>query len=116
MRTTTLELIKKIEKDTEIPLSATEALTCRIAYARVPQIPADGTQYLHHGIQFVTGLNEDGNVLILCDPFASDTYSVKPPGADGDINEFMKNALTRIPAERNAAAKEQEEGCGTSCG
>jgi len=116
MRETTLELIKKFGKDTEVLISATEALTYWIIYARVPRSPAEGTHHLHHGIKYVTGPNEDGNVLILRDPFISDAYSVESWGPMETIDDFVKKALARIPEDGNEAEKGQEEGCGTSCG
>ena len=64
----------------------------------------------------VTGPNEDGNVLVLRDPFISDAYSVESWGPMETIDDFVKKALARIPVDRNAADKGQEEGCGTSCG
>jgi hypothetical protein len=116
MRETTLELIKKFEDDSEVFISATEALTYWSVYARVPRSPAEGTHRVHHGIKYVTGPNEDGNVLILRDPFTSDTYSVESRVPMETIVDFVKKALARIPADRDAAEKGQEEGCGTICG
>lgn len=77
MRETILELIKKFEEDSEIVVSATEALTCCIVYGRVFRSPANGTSQLHHGIQHMAGSNEDGTVLVLREPVISDTCSVE---------------------------------------
>lgn len=113
---TILELIKKFEDDSEVFISATEALTYWSVYARVPRSPAEGTHRAHHGILYVTGPKEDGNMLILRDPFTSDTYRVECRGSMETIDDFVKKALARIPVDRNAAEKGQEEGCGTICG
>lgn len=113
---TILELIKKFEDDSGVFISATEALTYWSVYARVLRRPAEGTHPLHHGIKFVTGPDEDGNMLILRDPFITDADSGKSRGPMETTDDFVKTALTCIPAERNAAKKGQEEGCGTICG
>ena len=80
MKETTLELIKKFEEDYEISISATEVLTYWVVYARIPQAHEEGPHHLHHGIKYVTGPNEDGNVLVLRDPFVSDAYSAESWG------------------------------------
>lgn len=116
MQETTQELIKKFEQDYEIPVSVTEALTYWVVYARVPRNAAEGTRHLHHGRKYVSGPNEDGNVLVLMDPFVSDTYSGESWGPMETVDDFVKLALARILADKNAANNGEEEGCGTSCG
>jgi hypothetical protein len=118
MQKKTQELIKKFEEDYEIYVSVTEALTYWILYARVPrsQAEAEATRHLHHGLKYVSGPNEAGNVLVLKDPFVSDTYSAESWGPMETIDDFVKKALAQILAEKIAADKGQEEGCGTSCG
>ncbi|RPI39835.1 MAG: hypothetical protein EHM53_04310 [Methanoregulaceae archaeon] len=116
MQEKTLELIKKFEQDYEINVSVTEALTYWIVYARIQKSPADGTHHLHHGRKYVSGPNEDGNVLVLRDPFVSDVYSAETWGKMESVDDFVEKALARIIEDKNAADKGQEEGCGTSCG
>jgi hypothetical protein len=116
MQEKTLELIKKFEQDYEIYVSATEALTYWVIYARVPRSQEEGTHHLHHGRKYVSGPNEDGNVLVLRDPFVSDAYSVESWGPMETIDDFVRKALAQILVDKNAADKGQEEGCGTSCG
>jgi len=116
MQETTQELIKKFEQDYEIPVSVTEALTYWVVYARIPHDAAEETRHLHHGRKYVSGPNEDGNVLILGNPFVSDTYNAESWGPMGTVDDFVKKVLDRILADRNAADNGQEEGCGTSCG
>ena len=116
MRETTLEQIKKFEDDSGVFISATEALTYWSVYARVLRRPAEGTHPLHHGIKCVTGPDEDSNVLILRDPFITNADSVKSREPMETIVVFVKKAFARIPADRDAAKKGPEEGCGTICG
>jgi hypothetical protein len=116
MKEATLDLIKKFEEDYEINVSATDAQTYWVIYARVTLSKAEGARHFHHGIKYVSGPNEDGNVLVLRDPFVSDTYSVESWGPMATIDDFVKKGLAQVLADKNAADKGQEEGCGTSCG
>lgn len=116
MKEATLKLLKKFEEDYEIYVSATDALTYWVVYARVPKHqPPEGTHRLHHGKKYVSGPNEGGNVLVMQDSFVSDTYSAESWGPMETIDDFVKKALAQILADKNAADKGQEEGCGTSC-
>jgi hypothetical protein len=115
MQEKTLELIKKFEQDNEIYVSATDSQTYWIVYARVTRAGAEGTHSLHHGIKYVSGPGQDGNVLVLKDPFISDLYSVESWGPMETIDDFVKKALAQILTDTVAAEKGQEGGCGTSC-
>lgn len=112
----TQEIIDTFERDHEINVSATEALTYWIVYARVPRTPAVGIHHQHHGIKFVTGPGEEGNVLVMRDPFVSDTYSAESWGPMETIDDFVKKALARILEDKGTAENGNEEGCGSSCG
>lgn len=116
MKETTLELMEKFEHDYEIYVSATEALTYWVVYARVRNVREDRPHHVHHGIKYVSGPNEEGNVLVLRDPFVSDAYSVESWGPMETIDDFVKKALAQIIADKTAAEKGTEEGCGSSCG
>ncbi len=116
MKEATQELIRKFEADNEISVSATEALTYWVVYARVQQVHEEGPHHMHHGIKFVSGPNEEGNVLVMRNPFVSDAYSGESWGPMETIDDFVKKALARILEDKAAAGKGQEEGCGTSCG
>ena len=96
MQEKTQELIKKFEQDYEIYVSVTEALTYWIVYARIQKSQAEGTHHLHHGRKYVSGPNEDGNVLVLRDPFVSDVYSAETWGKMETVDDFVKKALARI--------------------
>jgi hypothetical protein len=116
MKETTRALLKKFEEDYEVYVSATEALTYWVVYARVQKTHEEGPHHMHHGIKYVSGPNEDGNVLVLRDPFVSNGYSAESWGPMATIDDFAKKALAQILSEKNAADKGQEEGCGSSCG
>lgn len=115
MKETTKELLKQFERDHEIYVSASEALTYWILYARVTRESGPEARNYHHGLKYVSGPGQDGNVLVLRDPFLSDQYSVEEWGNMDTIDDFVEKGLPRIleEAETNAAAS--PEGCGTSC-
>lgn len=91
--------MKKFEQDYEISTSATEALTYWILYA---QVPMKGEEGRHHRIRYVSGPEQDGNVLILRDTFISDDYIVESWGPMGKIDDFVRKGLAQILAEKVA--------------
>lgn len=115
MEEKTLELLKKFEQDNEVYVSATDALTYWVVYARIPRGPTDETHHLHNGVRYVTGPNENGNVLVMRDPSVSNTYSSESWGPMPTIDDFVKKALAQILVDKDAADKGQEEGCGARC-
>jgi hypothetical protein len=116
MEEKTRELLKKFEQEHEIYVSATDKLTYWIIYARIPKSREQGVHNLHIGRKYVSGPNEDGNVLILPDPDNSEAYLVESWGEMGTIDDFVGKALPHILSDKDAADNGQGEGCGTSCG
>jgi len=115
MREETQELLKKFEQDHEIYVSATDALTYWIVYARILTGKKEGFHNLHAGKKYVSGPNEGGNVLILPDPSNSDAYEAESWGEMETIDDFVKKALDHILSDENATENEQSQGCGTGC-
>jgi hypothetical protein len=116
MEEKTLELLKKFEQDHEIYVSATDKLTYWIIYARIPKGRTQDVHHLHIGKKYISGPNEEGNVLILTDPENSDIYEVESWGEMETIDRFVEKALPVILSDKDAIDNEQGEGCGTSCG
>jgi hypothetical protein len=116
MKESTQKLLKKFEQDYEIYVDAQDALTYWLVYARVQKGPGGDVHHLHHGKKYVSGPNMEGSVLVLSDPFVSDSYSVESWGPMATFDEFVKKALASILAGKNAADAGQENGCGSSCG
>ena len=116
MKDSTRELMKKFEQDYEVYLSATEALTYWIVYARQLRTPEGEGSHPHHGIRFVTGPNEEGNVLLFRNPASSDAYSAESWGPMETIDDFVKKALARILSEKGSGETGAGGECGTSCG
>jgi hypothetical protein len=110
------QLLKKFEQDYEVNVDATDALTYWIIHARILKSLEEGLHHLHLGKNYISGPNQDGNVLILPDPRISDAYLVEFWGKMESFDDFVKKVLARILADRNAAGEGQEKDCGTSCG
>ncbi len=108
MKEQTQALVKKFEQDYEIYISATDALTYWIIHARVPKSHEEGLHHLHLGKKYVSGPNQEGNVLIISDPERSDAYTVESWGTMESIDDFVKKALARILSDRNAPDAGQE--------
>jgi hypothetical protein len=115
MRETTQELLKKFERDYEVYVDATDALTYWIIHARIPRGKPEELHHLHQGKKYISGPNQDGNVLIIPDPRISDAFLVESWGQMDTFDDFVKKALASILADRNAAGKGEVAGCGTSC-
>lgn len=115
MREQTQEFLKKFERDYEVYVDATDALSYWIMYARLPKTGNDETHHMHHGKKYVSGPNEEGNVLILPEPMISDAYQVESWGKMESFDDFVKKGLARILSDKTAADNGQEEGCGSSC-
>ena len=116
MRESTRELVKKFEQDYDISIGATEALTYWVLHSRAPNGDREEIHHMHHGKKYISGPNEDGNVLILPNPAVSDAYLVESWGKMETIDDFVKKGLARILSEKDTGGSGQEEGCGTSCG
>jgi hypothetical protein len=111
----TRELMKKFEQEYEVYVSATDARTYWVIYARIPKSHTEGTHHLHNGVKYVTGPNENGNVLVMREPSVSDTYSVESWGPMETIDDFVKKALAQILVDKDEWDKGKEEVCGASC-
>jgi len=115
MQKETDDLLKRFEEEYETYVSATDKLTYWIIYARIPKTGEKGTHHLHNGKKYVTGPNEEGNVLILPDPDNSELYEVESWGNMPTIDDFVKKALPRILFEKQESESGNKESCGASC-
>jgi hypothetical protein len=114
MEEKTQELLKKFEQDYEVYVSATDKQTYWIIYARIPKGKAQGVHNLHTARKYISGPNQEGNVLILPDPDNSDAYLAESWGTMETIDDFIKKSLPHILADKEAS--DQNEGtCGASC-
>jgi hypothetical protein len=116
MREKTQDLSKKLEREHEIYVDATDALTYCIIHARIPLSMDKGIHPLHYGKKYVSVPNENGNVLILPDPRVSDEYIVETWGMTESFDDFVKKALARILNDKGESDTGMRESCGSSCG
>ena len=115
MEEKTLELMKKFEQDNEVYVSATDKQTYWIIYARIPKGGNQGVHNLHRGRKYVSGPNEEGNVLILPDPDNSENYLVESWGTMETIDDFARKALPHILEDKEDADSRAGDRCGTGC-
>ncbi len=113
MKDATKERMKQFEQDHEIYVSATDALTYWVLYARITRESDPETRNFHHGLKFVSGPRQDGNVLVLRDPFISDAYSAEEWGPMETIDDFVEKGLARILEEKEAGGSLAAGECGS---
>ena len=105
------EILKKFELEHEIYVSAHDAQTYWVVDARIPK-----KQESHHrGRKYVSGPNEDGNIIIFPDHERSDAYLTENWGTINTFKDFVDKALTSILEDKEEFDKNQQEGCGTGC-
>jgi hypothetical protein len=107
----TQDLLKKFKKDHEIYVSVLDAQTFWMVNARIPK-----KQEVHHSSRkYVSGPNENGNVLIFPDHERTEAYVTENWGTRETFNDFVQKALTVIQRDREESDKKLQEGCRTSC-
>jgi hypothetical protein len=107
----TQDLLKKFEQAHEIYVSIQDAQTFWMVNARIPK-----KQESHHqSRKYVSGPNENGNVLIFPDHQHSDAYVTENWGAMDSFDDFVDKALAAILADKIESDQKLKEGCGSSC-
>jgi hypothetical protein len=105
------ELLKKFEQDHEIYISAQDAQTFWLVNARIPK-----KQESHHRLmKYVSGPNENGNVLIFPDHQRSDVYVTENWGTIKTFEDFVEKALASILTDKEESDQKLREGCGSTC-
>jgi len=112
--------LKKFEQDHEIYVDAQDAKSYWLVMARIPkkedQDNLRNLHNLHRSKKYISGLNEEGNVLVFPNPEISENYSIENWGKMDTFNDFVEKALASILSEKEESDKGMKEGCGTSCG
>jgi hypothetical protein len=105
------EILKKFEQDHEVYVSAQDAQTFWVVDARIPK-----KQESHHrGRKYVSGPNEDGNVIIFPDHERSDAYLTENWGTMRSFRDFVEKSLDAILMDKEDIEQKLQEGCGTTC-
>lgn len=107
----TQDLLKNFEQIHEIYVSAQDAQTFWMVNARIPK-----KQESHHqSRKYVSGPNENGNVLIFPDHQRSNTYVTENWGTMDSFDDFVDKALAAVLAYKIESDQKLKEGCGSSC-
>ena len=103
--------LKKFEQDHEVYVDAQDAKSYWMATARIPR-----KQESHHWARrYISGRNEEGNVLIFSDPDIMETYSLENWGTMKSFEDFVDKALAAILGDKEESDQKPEGGCGTGC-
>lgn len=110
----TADLLKKFEQEHEVYVSADDSKFYWIVTARIPK-KEEILHHTHRGKTYVSGLNQEGNVLVLTEPELSENYTIESWGTLDSFDEFVEKALVRILEDKEEYDKGFAEGCGTQC-
>lgn len=114
MKAEIIGMLKKFEQDHEVYVSADDSKFYWVVTARIPK-KDETLHHVHRGKTYVSGLNQEGNVLIFPDPDLPERYTLENWGNLNSFEEFVDRALEDILAEKEEQEKGLTEGCGTSC-
>jgi hypothetical protein len=117
--------LKKFEQDYEVYVDAQDAKSYWLVMARIPKKQdspgmnpydqPDRLHHLHYSKKYISGLNEEGNVLVFSDPEITDTFSIENWGKMDTFEDFVDKALKSILADKEEVFEGLKEGCGTGC-
>jgi hypothetical protein len=106
--------LKKFEQDYEIYVDAQDAKSYWFVVARIPK-KQDSLHHLHRGKKYISGLNEEGNVLVFSEPETTENYSIENWGTMDTFDDFVDKALAHILEDKEESDRGFKEGCGTGC-
>jgi hypothetical protein len=106
--------LKKFEQDYEIYIDATDAKSYWFVEARMPK-KQESLHSIHRAKKYISGLNEEGNVLVFSDPEITETFSIENWGKMDTFEDFVDKALASILEDQEESDKGYKEGCGTGC-
>jgi hypothetical protein len=109
-----MDKLKKFEQDYEIYVDAQDAKSYWFVVAEIPN-KQDTQHRRHRRIRYISGSNEEGNVLVFPEPEISENYSIETWGKMDSFDDFVNKALSRILADKEESDKGFKEGCGTGC-
>jgi hypothetical protein len=91
----TEDLLKKFEQDNEIYVEARDQKSYWEITAKMPK-KIDDLHRLHRTKKYITGREQDGNVLIIQNPEVYETYSVEQWGAMPTFDDFVNKVLKAL--------------------
>jgi hypothetical protein len=108
------ELLKKFEQEHEVYVSVEDAKSYWLLTARIPK-KGESLHHVHRVKTYISGRDEEGNILVLPDTAYDEAYSIENWGKMETFDDFVKKALERILADKEEADRGEQEECGT-CG
>ena len=109
MERKTEELLKKFEKEHEIYVCAQDAQTFWVVNARIPK----GQGSHHYSRKYVSGPNEQGNVIIFQNYESSEAYAAENWGTMATFEDFLNRALASILEQKTESKLGEGEECKT---
>lgn len=91
----TEDLLKKFEQEHEIYVEARDQKSYWEVTAKMPK-KIDDLHRLHRTKQYVTGREQDGNVLIIQNPEVYQSYTVEQWGKFDTFDDFVSRVLTAL--------------------
>lgn len=103
-------LLDRFQQEHEVYLDANDAKSYWMVTARPPKKGED-IHHTHRMIQYISGLNQEGNVLVLANPEIDANFSVEQWGPMETFDDFITKAMSRILENM----EDYEKGGGDSC-
>ena len=114
MKKNMTDRLKKFERDYEIYVDAQDAKSYWFVVARMPK-KQESLHSIHQEKKYISGLNEEGNVLVFSDPEISENFSIENWGKMDTFEDFVDKALASILSDKEESDTGAKEGCGTGC-
>jgi hypothetical protein len=91
----TEELLKKFEQENEIYVEARDQKSYWEVTAKMPK-KIDGLHRLHRTKKYVSGREQEGNVLIIQNPEVYESYTVEQWGTMNTFDDFVRKTLDAL--------------------
>lgn len=91
----TEDLLKKFEQEHEIYVEARDQKSYWEVTAKMPK-KIDDLHRLHRTKRYITGREQDGNVLIIQNPEVYETYTIEQWGTLSTFDDFVGRVLTAL--------------------
>jgi len=91
----TEDLLKKFEQENEVYLEARDQKSYWEVTARMPK-KIDSLHHLHRAKRYITGREQEGNVLIIQNPEVYESYTVEQWGGFATFDDFVGLVLEAV--------------------
>jgi len=111
----TQDILKKFQREHEVFVDAQDAKSYWMITARPPK-KGQEVHHTHRVKQYISGRDQEGNVLILVNPEINSNFIVEQWGAMETFDDFVEKALDRVLEDMEEYDQGLAEGCEPSCG